>query len=93
MDAVVREVIHRLGLEQNPGMASATDEVSTGETVRLSDKVVTLESLNGRLSENTRIVVQPAAIVTPSVRDELRQRKIELIFQADEPCVGEKSKR
>ena len=40
--------------------------------------MVTLESIAGRLNGAKQLVVPPGALVTPSVRDELRRRGIEL---------------
>jgi ribose 5-phosphate isomerase RpiB len=41
-------------------------------------KVVTMAELAGRLDSARRVVVQPLAIVTPAVRDELRRRNVTL---------------
>jgi hypothetical protein len=44
----------------------------------IDTRVVTLESIAGRLNGAKQLVVTPGALVTPSVRDELRRRGIEL---------------
>ncbi len=41
-------------------------------------RIVTMESIVGRLNGAKQLVVAPGALVTPSVRDELRRRGIEL---------------
>ncbi len=51
---------------------------STGE-LRLSEKLVTVETLKQKLTESTTTLCVPAkAVVTPAVKDELKQRGIEL---------------
>jgi hypothetical protein len=47
--------------------------------LKLSDKVITLQLLKGRLEGVTKVIVADRAIITPAVRDELKQRKIELV--------------
>jgi hypothetical protein len=74
LEWIVQEVIRRLRLlESNPP--------PTGE-LRLTECVVTLATLKDRMANVQRIVVTPRAVVTPAVRDELRQRTIELVRQS-----------
>jgi hypothetical protein len=44
----------------------------------LSARLVTLEEIDGRLAGIRRVVVSPQAVITPAVRDALRQRNIAL---------------
>jgi hypothetical protein len=46
----------------------------------VTQRVVSLASLNGRLGGIRQLVVPSRAIVTPSVRDELRRRQITLVY-------------
>lgn len=46
--------------------------------LRLSERVVTLELLKGKLDGLTALVVHPKAVVTPAVLDELRRRQLRL---------------
>lgn len=57
----------------------AEKPAAPGELV-LTGRVITLAELGERLSGVRRLVVPPRAIVTPSVRDELRRRNVELVF-------------
>ena len=70
---IVREVLRRLGV---PG-----DERSSPPAVELtiSESLVTMRSLEGRLTGIKRLVVPQRAVVTPAVKDELKQRQIELV--------------
>ena len=76
IDRIVAEVVRRLrAMAVN---SSTTVEVArdTEKELQLSDKVVTLQSLKGRLDGITKLIVTDRAVVTPAVKDELKQRKI-----------------
>ena len=76
---IVVEVLRRLGVaEGKPRSATAG---SAGE-LRLTERVVTLRSIEGRLAGVTRVVVSARAVITPAARDELKQRTIELIRES-----------
>jgi hypothetical protein len=76
VERIVVEVIRRLELIRVAGDERNSSPV--GE-LRITDRVVTMRSIEGRLNGVTRIVVKRRAVVTPAVRDELKQRKIELV--------------
>jgi hypothetical protein len=50
-------------------------------TLKVSDRVITLSSIDGQLEGIQRLLVLPKAIVTPSVRDELKSNNIRLVRQ------------
>jgi hypothetical protein len=72
VEAIVLEVIRRLGLLGLPQQSPASE-------LSLTERVVTLRSVEGRLAGVRRLVVARRAVVTPAVKDELKQRKIELV--------------
>jgi hypothetical protein len=75
---IVGEVIRRLGLlEGRRGTATSVSSPVTELVV--AEKVVTMRTIQDRLTNVSKIVVSDRAVVTPAVRDELRSRKIELI--------------
>jgi hypothetical protein len=74
--AIVVEVIRRLGLLE--GVAAGESNSTTAE-LTVTDRVVTLRSLEGRLMSVSRLIVSAKAVVTPAVKDELRARRIELV--------------
>lgn len=89
IDAVVREVVRRLMAATATGAAAPSSQSSTSDTdcVSVSDKVVTLGLLEGRLTTAKRLLVRRQAVVTPAVRDELRKRNIHLEFVDQKaPC-------
>jgi ribose 5-phosphate isomerase RpiB len=49
--------------------------------VVVADRVVTLAGIGERLASARRLVVQPRAVVTPAVRDELRRRNVTLVVE------------
>ena len=71
---IVSEVLRRLGVAGDERSSSPVSEL------RIIERVVTLRSIEGRLSEVKRVVVIPRAVVTPAAKDELKARKIELVF-------------
>lgn len=77
IEYIVREVIRRLRASDSAAPAPAALAPPTRELV-LADRLVTLETVRGKLDGILRVVVRRRAVVTPAVRDELRQRRITL---------------
>jgi hypothetical protein len=78
---IVMEVVRRLRA-MGGGVAVGERSSTTADAaheLRITERVITLRSVEGRLGNALRVVVQPRAVVTPAVKDELKQRKIELI--------------
>lgn len=90
IERLVRLVVQRLVAEgQATGNTSVRPSVPTGE-IRLDVKLVTLSSLEGKLNGSTRVLRVPTkAVVTPAVKDELRQRKIELRRADQVDAIGQ----
>ncbi len=90
IEDIVRVVLQRLqsdvvappATQTAPAQRTATEPVKTnpGE-VHIADRVVTLETLKGRLDGTQTVVIHPKAVVTPATRDELRSRNIRLVRQ------------
>ena len=79
VETIVAEVMRRLSA-QGVRVTAAED---TGATeLEITTRVISLATLSGRLEGIGRLVVKADAVVTPSVRDELRQRNIELVRQS-----------
>jgi hypothetical protein len=91
VDRAVRDVLAEMngrhaggnGAAASPGQTSPAtallgkSAVAPG-TLVIDDAVVTLASLDGRLDGVNRVVASSTAVVTPAVRDELRERGITL---------------
>jgi hypothetical protein len=71
IDWIVAEVIRRLELVHT----------TTNSDLRIAERVVTLRTIEKQLSGVKRVVVPQRSVVTPAVKDELRARKIELVFE------------
>jgi hypothetical protein len=81
---IVMEVLKRLGVTRDPSNdepAGCSDEAaSAADELVLDSRLVTWAMLDGKLGTMRRVVVPETAVVTPAVRDELRDRGIELAF-------------
>jgi len=80
IDRVVREVIAKLKhapASQEPIEVTQTPMPDNGELV-LSTRLVTMAEIGDKLGGIRRMVVNPRAVVTPAVRDALRQQNITL---------------
>jgi hypothetical protein len=95
IEQIVRVVLQRLRSDaaalQSPTLAFSSQSTvaeanadvlqpNPGELV-VTERVVTLDTLKGRLDGTLAIVVHPKAVVTPAVRDELRARNVRLVRQ------------
>ena len=75
---IVREVIRRLRQVRTelPSEGESESATPTPGELKIEDRLVTLETLYKRLDGVQSIVVPVRAIVTPAVRDELKDRGI-----------------
>jgi hypothetical protein len=74
VERIVLEVIRRLEM-LGPSTASP------GTDLAISERIVTMRLIEGRLSGVSRLIVGPRTVITPAVRDELNERHIELVRQ------------
>jgi len=75
VERIVLEVIRRLGLLDQKPVHPAAD-------LRLDQRVITMDTIKGKLTSVSRLVVSGRSVITPAVRDELKRRNIELIRQS-----------
>jgi hypothetical protein len=57
-------------------MPAAGQHSEIKSSLNLNDNVITLATIKGKLEGVTTVIVSERAIVTPAVKDELRDRKI-----------------
>lgn len=57
--------------------------------VFIGQRVVTLQLLEGQLDRARRLVLTPGAVLTPSVKDELRKRRVRVEYQEASPVASE----
>jgi hypothetical protein len=89
VERIVLEVIRRLDLlstgsaavGEQTGVAPSKHSSTTAE-LTISDKVITMRSVEGRLAGIERLVVAAKAVVTPAVKDELKKHKVQLVRQS-----------
>jgi hypothetical protein len=77
IDRIVREIVSRLRAELTEMGAEVTEQPTT--VLTLAAQVVTMAEIRGKLKGVTQLKLEPRAIVTPSVRDELNDHKIEIV--------------
>jgi hypothetical protein len=78
VELIVREVMSRLGAADGRSGVPPDNLPPAGE-LAVDSRVVSLAGLQGRLEGVRRLVVAPGAVVTPSVRDELRRRNVAVV--------------
>jgi hypothetical protein len=84
VERIVVEVIRRLGLLDSQYRSAETRVEAgnpNGRELTLVERIVTLQSIEGQLAGVQSVIVEPSAVVTPAVRDELKQRRIRLIYK------------
>ena len=80
VERIVVEVIRRLRAMESPHIPVAGKRnVLVGHELVLTERVITMRTIDGRLAGVQRLLVPPKSVVTPAVRDELRTHKIELV--------------
>ena len=84
IERIVSEVVRRLrqaGVDvqsKGDGSSVTTAEEAVSTTCTLSEHVISLDSIQGRLENVQQLVVGARAVVTPAVVDALRERNITL---------------
>ena len=73
IEYIIREVVRRL-TEMN-----AVVPATAGAELVLAERLVTVRDIEARLTGIAKVSVGSRTVVTPSVRDLLRQKKIELV--------------
>jgi hypothetical protein len=81
VERIVLEVIRRL--RTMPGVDAGIDRrdhaAPVGHDLVLTERLITMRTIDGRLSGVQRLLVPPKSVVTPAVKDELKKLKIELV--------------
>ena len=76
IEHIVREVVRRL-LDRGVNVQCEANQTGRNE-MTVTDRVVVLSSIEGRLDGVRRVVVDGQAVVTPAARDELKDKGVEL---------------
>jgi hypothetical protein len=83
VDAVVQEVLRRLrAISENSNLSPASSGIETA-TLSWDEPIVTWAQLAPRLSGMKRVTFPRRAVVTPLVKDELKQRGIGWSFRQE----------
>jgi ribose 5-phosphate isomerase RpiB len=76
VEQIVREVLSRLGGKPDANVVGPSSPVNE---LAVSESVVTVAALDGKLGGIRRLVVSPRAVVTPSARDLLKENNVTLV--------------
>jgi len=86
VQAVLRELQGQLavseslaGKTKNIAAKDAVQQADLGRTLELTDKLVTLATLENRLSGIDRLTLRPSAVVTPAAADLARARGVKIV--------------
>jgi len=84
IERIVREVVLRLRNEHahtvKIGKNLAKPAIQAG-SLSLDEKVISVETLRGKLENVSQLSLQPNAVLTPAARDELRDNGVEIVFE------------
>jgi hypothetical protein len=89
VDRIVREVVRRIAEQSAPAdvpphvPASTTERVAEptslpSDTLVMDDRLITLAKVQDRLAGIEQVILRGDAVVTPSVRDLLRDKKVRI---------------
>jgi len=76
IERIVAEVLRRL---READGADGKRSVHGDPVLRLANSVISLTTIEGKLDKVKQLIVPPKAVVTPSVRDELKRHNIKLV--------------
>jgi hypothetical protein len=78
---IVSEVVRRLMLQAANERVAVGERSSTTAELTIDSKLVTMRTIEGKLTGINQLRVPARAIVTPAAKDELKQRQITLVRQ------------
>lgn len=93
IDQIVRQVLRQLagsGHEASPGETAAA--ATSPAVLHVSEPVVTLSHLQGQLDGIKSVSVRRTAVVTPAVRDLLKQKGIQLAIGKGCYAIGRRGR-
>ena len=103
VERIVRQVVSRLKVGHvadaqiehavnNSGATNISSRTTFDQTLKIDEKLVTVETLTGlkgKLKNTTHLMLKPKTVVTPSARDELRDRGVEIVLGDVAPLPGQ----
>jgi pyruvate/2-oxoglutarate dehydrogenase complex dihydrolipoamide acyltransferase (E2) component len=90
VDRIVREVVRRIAEQSAPANGSSPDTASKADTAEpatppptpntlvVDERLITLAKVQDRLAGIQQVIIRGDAVVTPSVRDLLREKKVRI---------------
>ena len=78
IETIVRRVLRALTSDSAQGMVSSPS-LDTGLTLRLADRVISMQLVRDKLSNQQAIEIGRMSVVTPAAKDFCRERKIAIV--------------
>lgn len=75
LEWIVREVVRRL----RAGDAGAASPAPSDSHITLTQTLITIATLSHKLDGVTQVTIAKRAVITPSARDFLKEKQIELL--------------
>lgn len=81
IEQIIRVVMQRLAAAGDlaSGISAIADTTDVDRELALSERLITLGTVQGKLQGISRLRVHPRAVVTPAVVDELKRAKVQLV--------------
>jgi len=89
VDNIVQQIISDL----NGGTQKRSALKTVPDGIYISDKVISLETLSKQLGEGKKLFISPKSILTPSAKDEIKKRNIEVAARITPQVSAEQETR
>ena len=90
IERMVRQVMARLEAESG-NLCEPEAAANSGRELHITQHVVSLAQLEGKLDGVGQVVVDRRAVVTPAARDVLRQRNVAVAYTDQRPATSEQN--
>lgn len=88
IEGIVRSILADLTVEPEPLRCTPIQAI---DEVFIDSRVVSLSDIKGRLGDARKLLIAPKSILTPSAKDEIRKRKIEVAVKLPNSTVDRRS--
>lgn len=88
IDNLVRNILADLTVEP---VAVRSESIQTDDGIFIDSRVVSLADIKSRLGDAKKLLIAPKSILTPSAKDEIRKRKIEVAVKLTNLAVDRRS--
>lgn len=90
IDDIVQRVLADLTAVPAVSKPAAVQETAAADGVYISDKVISLSTIKEQLGKGKRLFIPPKSILTPSAKDEIKKRNIEIAVAITDSSAKQK---